>query len=228
MFAEIWTYIVALLSNWASLIWGTSLIVEVGGLMLRKKQYLAVSDWLDQYVVVEETRVMVLRTLLVVGLLIAGFNAWDEQYQLAISKSPETLSQTISGLKGEVVALESRQWPIIDVQKLADKFGSHSPILLYVDPADTGDCQDFADSVTAAEKIANWPLNQGGWITRSLVDGLWIYAIRRDSNAAEFIKGALKEQGLDAKIDYLDGVQVTTSQPLVQLRIGVKRTGVRK
>ncbi len=86
MFADIWMYIVALLSNWASLIWGTSLIFDVGGLVLRKNQYLSISNWLDQYIV-EETRVVVLRTLLVVGLLIAGFNAWDEQYQTAIKSA---------------------------------------------------------------------------------------------------------------------------------------------
>ena len=87
MFADIWTYIIALISSWASLIWGTSLIFEVGGLVLRKNQYLAVSDWLDRYVVAEETRVTLLRMLLVVGLLIAGFNAWDEQYQTAIKSA---------------------------------------------------------------------------------------------------------------------------------------------
>jgi hypothetical protein len=84
MLPEIWMYISALVSNWASLIWGTSLIFEVGGLVLRKNQYRAVSDWLDQFVA-EETRVSVLRTFLVIGLLIAGFNAWDEQYRTALN-----------------------------------------------------------------------------------------------------------------------------------------------
>jgi hypothetical protein len=91
MLAEIWTYLVALVVNWAALIWGTCLIFDVGGLVLRKGQYTAILDWLDQYVT-ENTRVVVLRTLLVVGLLIAGFNAWDEQYQVAINPSANTLS----------------------------------------------------------------------------------------------------------------------------------------
>lgn len=106
MLAELWTYIVALISNWASLIWGTSLIFEVGGLVLRKTQYLVISDWLDRNVVAEETRVTVLRTLLVVGLLIAGFNAWTEQYQIAIAKSPEALTSQVAGLKEEIEPLK--------------------------------------------------------------------------------------------------------------------------
>ena len=36
MFTEIYTYVVALVSNWAALIWGTSLIFDVGGLVLRQ------------------------------------------------------------------------------------------------------------------------------------------------------------------------------------------------
>lgn len=121
MLAEIWAYIVALLSNWASLVWGASLIVDVGGLVLRKTQYLAISGWLDQHVAKEETRVSVLRTLLVIGLLIAGFNAWDEQYQIAMSKSPEATVQSeihkqVDPLKEQVKQLEPLKSEISQLQ----------------------------------------------------------------------------------------------------------------
>jgi len=83
--------------------------------VLRKKQYLAFSERLDGYVA-EETRVTVLRTVLVIGLLIAGFNAWDEQYQvarkvaLAPKESAGEVSITFAELSNKSVQNGARYW----------------------------------------------------------------------------------------------------------------------
>jgi hypothetical protein len=163
MLAEIWTYICALLSNWASLIWGTSLIFDVGGLVLRKTQYLAVGQWLDEYIA-ENTRVAVLRTLLVLGLLIAGFNAWDEQYRIAISKSPQALSEEVSKLQGQLNSVRDEIWIPLTNDEVAGLTASLRAAHIggakvSVIRPDTPDCAHVA------EQVANALVGAGGILT---------------------------------------------------------------
>lgn len=204
MFTEIYTYVVALVSNWAALIWGTSLIFDVGGLVLRKNQYLAFSERLDWYVA-EETRVTVLRTLLVIGLLLAGFNAWNEQYQLAISKSPDTLAtqvseqnRTIRDLNSKVASLQSEQskylaqkWPALTNAQISDwaqKLSKYRVTLLLVYYADEHS-EAFRDSLDEVFKRAGWP-NPGALEAANNI-GIAILA-KQDDPAAATLASLLK------------------------------------
>jgi hypothetical protein len=94
MLSDVWVYSWALLDNWAGYIWGALLISDVGGLALRRAQIDAIGDWLDQHVASERKRIPVVRFFLVLALIIAGFNAWRDEYQKA-NKPTESTEQQI-------------------------------------------------------------------------------------------------------------------------------------
>jgi hypothetical protein len=108
MLADIVVYLWAVISNWAGLIWAALFVTDLAGLMLRKAEYSALSDWLDKHVVPEDIRVPIVRTLLIIGLFIASFIAWDDQYHVAIGKSPEAIESRMSQLDTKYDALNAK------------------------------------------------------------------------------------------------------------------------
>jgi hypothetical protein len=203
MLAEIWTYTVALLSNWASLIWGTSLIFDVGGLVLRKNQYLSISNWLDQYVA-EEIRVTVLRTLLVIGLLIASFNAWDEQYHLVQSglSSGDNLWQALTDRQVETITNEI-------------KGKTHSYRILY---NCTDNCGVIVDEIDGALQQARWanpsvPILAPTW---NLGKGIFVDQVTNDGGADALVT-ALKQAHLPAERKPMGG---TVGSPFITIFVG--------
>jgi len=152
MRAEIWTYIVALVVNWAALIWGTCLIFDVAVLVLRSRQHTAILDWLEQYVR-EDTRVVVLRTLLVVGLLVAGFNAWDEQYQIALNPFANTLDD-----------LKANEWSPLTratIDRVGKELSATGPHKYQFVFNDCVDCLVFVSGLRAAFDKAGWTQREG-------------------------------------------------------------------
>jgi hypothetical protein len=115
MFSDISTYFWALVCNWAGVIWAADFVLLVVGLMLRREQYDRLATFLDGYIE-EPNRVAFLRGLLVVALVISGFLAWDDQYRIAITKTPAAIDGRISSLEGKYDSLDAT------VQTLSSNF----------------------------------------------------------------------------------------------------------
>jgi outer membrane murein-binding lipoprotein Lpp len=151
MVSELQIYVRSLLSNWAGLFSAGSLIVDAAGFVLKKSQILAIGDWLDRWVV-EETRIRILRASLIAGFLIAGFIAWDEQYQIAISKAPQTLTARVATLQSQLDAVRDEIWIPLNAKASADltssfKAANISGLTVSVVRSDTPDCARIANQV---------------------------------------------------------------------------------
>jgi hypothetical protein len=158
MWADLRVYAWDLISNWAGLFWAGSLVLDVAGFVLRKSQILAISDCLDQWIV-EENRIRILRIFFIAGLLIAGFIAWDEQYQIAISKSPEALTQTIGVLSTNLAVFQQREWPVIkaskerELVKTLKALQSHAVLVWCTNDG----CNRLADQLRKDFQESKWP-----------------------------------------------------------------------
>jgi hypothetical protein len=154
---HLWVYIPALISNWAGLFWAVTLIPDVGNLALRTSQ----KEWFAQHFerVNPDMFFSAVRVLFVFGLFLAGYFAWDEQYQIAISKSPESVEQTIKGLSAELADYKAREWPelkpktIEALKSLLMKAGRHE---FDVFSCASQDCDSFADGFRTAFFGASW------------------------------------------------------------------------
>jgi hypothetical protein len=82
MLAEFWLYIRSLLSNWFTWFAVLTAIPEAASWLMTKALAEKVAARLDQWVS-PETRQRSWRILSVMGLMFAGFVAWDEQYRVA-------------------------------------------------------------------------------------------------------------------------------------------------
>src|ERR1035437_556692 len=92
---ELRHYLYELASNWATLFWVAMLLPDGLGLVLRKYHMDTLLRCLDRAMGGETRRVFVFRSLFVVGVVIAGFLAWKDQYEVA-AKYPEVASQNQS------------------------------------------------------------------------------------------------------------------------------------
>ena len=122
---DLQTYVWALVSQWASLFWAVTLVPDVLKLALRPAQQEGMARYFEG--VKPETFFSVVRVLFVVGLFVAGFFAWDEEYQIATSKSPEALTAQITSLRNEIEPLktykeqhEAEEWPALTAAQERD------------------------------------------------------------------------------------------------------------
>src|SRR5581483_1493626 len=117
MLHEIWLYLCAVVGKWFTGYWFLTGIPEAasyvvsGDLMPR-----CISAFVEK--ISPNTRQEICRLLFIVGFLIAGFLAWDDQYRIAITKSPEEVEWTISRLRNQVDTLQkyknshqAYEWP---------------------------------------------------------------------------------------------------------------------
>jgi hypothetical protein len=104
MLREICVYLWALVCNGAGIIWGAELAWLLVTLMLSQEQYLKVTNFLDRYIE-EASRLLWSRRLLFAAVIVAGFLAWNDQYQIAITKTPTALDDRVSKLEGKVDAM---------------------------------------------------------------------------------------------------------------------------
>jgi hypothetical protein len=82
LISDVYSYFSAIFWTVAGLVWSFELALSIVGFVIKKKEYLAVSDWLDQWIE-EDRRVAVFRFVLVVTFIIAGFQAWQSTKQTA-------------------------------------------------------------------------------------------------------------------------------------------------
>jgi hypothetical protein len=126
MIGDFLTYIEAVMVAWFTGYWFLTAIPEALSYVVPSASAERVQVRLDQWVSVE-TRQSFYRALFIVGVFIAGFIAGDEQYQVAISKSPEALTAQLTSLQNEIAPLrtykeqhEKTEYPTLteDQQKL--------------------------------------------------------------------------------------------------------------
>lgn len=139
---EFWLYLQAVISNWFTGFWFLTAVPEALSYMLPEAWFGGISTWLDERIE-EDNRRKIYRVIALAGLLIASFYAWDEQYKIAMSKSPEEITKTINGLQAQIDDLrqykknhEAGEWPALNPTEQKDWSNALSP---------------FAGKVTAVE-----------------------------------------------------------------------------
>jgi hypothetical protein len=90
MLGDFLTYIEAVIGVWFTGYWFLTALPEALSYVLPSALLEKMVARLDRWAS-PETRQYFYRWLFISGIFIAGFLAWDEQYQIAISKSSETL-----------------------------------------------------------------------------------------------------------------------------------------
>jgi hypothetical protein len=109
MIGDFLTYIEGVMVAWFTGYWFLTAIPEALSYVVPSASAERVQARLDQWVSVE-TRQYFYRALFIVGVFIAGFVAWDEQYQAATMRTPEiALQATVTNLlrKKEISGLRS-------------------------------------------------------------------------------------------------------------------------
>jgi hypothetical protein len=198
MLSELRVYAWDLISNWAGLFWAGSLILDVVSFVLKKSQILAISDWLDQWMV-EETRLRMLRTVLIAGLLIAGFLAWDEQYQIAISKSPETMTAEVSTLTSQLNEVRDEIWIRLNANESADLTSSFQAahidgLQVSVARQDTPDCARAVNQVVKSLQKAGAVLPDTPYHTiEGEGSGIKIFAEQKFLEKGSMLQAALSK-----------------------------------
>ena len=89
--ADFWLYIRAVISNWFAGFWFLTAVPELLSCLAPEAWIGRVSRWADQRIK-RDARRKIYTFVALLGIFVASFVAWDEQYQSAIRKSPEALS----------------------------------------------------------------------------------------------------------------------------------------
>ena len=172
---EFWTYCKAVAVNWIDCYFYVTLLPEIPkvvGVFLSEERAVAVSAWFDRVLKVQALR-RVYAFLILFGIFYSGYLAWYEQYQVAASRSPETISQnineqnrTIGDLTAKIARLQleqskylAQQWPTLTDTQIAEwsqtlsKYRITLLLVYYVDQHS----EAFRDSLYEVFKRAGWP-----------------------------------------------------------------------
>ncbi len=185
--AEFWTYVMALMSNWAALFSLATLVPSACILIMYPRQ----KAWLAHYFerINPDVLLSVTRGLFVVGLFFAGFLAWRDQHQIAISKSPIALTEQIVSLRNEIAPLraykqqhEAREWPALTQEQQKKWISALAPYAGKLHTLDIviGDSRSgaFTDSLRSTFQAAGLP--DTGVFPGNTPDGLGVYGNRPD------------------------------------------------
>jgi hypothetical protein len=184
---DLWTYCKALGANWFDDYGYLTVVPEifqkVGPIFLPDSWVRYVEAKLDG-IAKSKNREKISLLLVLAGILFAGYSAWDEQYQIATSKSPEALTVQINSLRSEIEPLktykqrhEVEEWPALtdsqektwrdDLSKFAGRLRTFQIL------AQDSRSEQLVDSLVKVAKDANLPEPQ--ILNGGTPDGIMVY-----------------------------------------------------
>ena len=148
------TYIEAVIGAWFTGYWFLTALPEALSYVVPSASPEKLMARLDQWTSYE-TRQYFYRCLFIVGIFVAGFLAWDEQYQIAISKSPETLVAKVTALQSQLAAVRDEIWISLNAKESADltssfKAANISGLKVSVVRSDTPDSARVANQIVVS------------------------------------------------------------------------------
>jgi hypothetical protein len=158
MLGDIWVYVEAVIGNWFTGYWALSAVPEVLSYIMPNAVTERATARFDEWIS-PATRQRFYRALFIAGLFVAGFVAWDDQYQVALSKSPEALTQRLDALEQYKHAREIHEWPTIGTDKIAALVAA----LKLAGPRSLSIACNDDDCEALAEQIDETAKNRGGW-----------------------------------------------------------------
>jgi hypothetical protein len=181
-------YLHAIVANWLGGFWWLTGLPEAASYLVPPTWFVDVQAMLDKRIDAERRR-KVYVFIAIAGIFLASFYAWDEQYQVAMSKSSEALTAQITSLRDEIGPLktykelhEAAEWPALTqeqqkkwVAALARYAGKLQTLDIVV-----GDSRSeaFTDSLKSTFKAAGLP--DAGVFPGNTPDGLGVYGNRPD------------------------------------------------
>ena len=176
MLGDLWTYGEAVISNWLTGYWFLTAIPEALSYILPTASTQRAVARFDQWVS-PERRQQSYRALFIVGVFLSGFVAWNDQYQIAIIKSPEAVAQRLLALEAYRQEHEVHEWLTIKADKVPVVLaalaatGPHSLSIACNDD----DCEKLADQVDMTAKTAHWSSHVVSGTIAGIGNGLALY-----------------------------------------------------
>jgi len=108
MLTDVETYLAAVFVQWRGMFAFATFIPGALAWVTPEPTLTRIRTKLDE-VVTLSARQRMYRVLFLIGVFVAGFFAWREQYQIALSKSPEAVQSQVQRLTTELDEFKARE-----------------------------------------------------------------------------------------------------------------------
>jgi hypothetical protein len=214
----------AIFVNWFSGVRWLTAVPVAASYFMPPTWFAGAQQWIDQRLKADARRKLYV-FLAIVGLFWASFYAWDEQYQLATSKSSEALTAQITSLQNEIASLriykeqhEAGEWPALNAHQQQEwvaalsKYSGQLRAIQLIDVDSRGEL--LVDSLLKVFRAAHLPEPTIGTDGTGLTNGLRIAG--QPKEVGDTAKQLFEKLGYKVP----PAAEIGASQPMLQITIG--------